>query len=282
MTNKKKRKTTTKKNNKKRQKKFGRSTYYILWSLLGVIAVIYIVSFYKLFVGPYSFRWKALYGDVNYPAGYVRGIDISHYQEDIDWELLRNATLKDSPLMFMFIKATEGEALLDENFIHNFYYARQNSIMRGAYHYFKPKSSVEKQARFFCKNVLLEDDDLPPVLDVEETGGLSKEQLQKVVLKWLNIVEEHYGVKPILYCSYSFRRDILNSKEFDQYPLWIAHYYVDQLTYEGKWQFWQHTDFGQVAGIKGNVDVNLFNGTREDLWNMRIGNNVIPDIIEEE
>ena len=260
----------------KRRSFFRRMPSYILWSLIAIIAAIYIGAFYKMFVGPYSFRWKALYGDEEYPAGTVRGIDISHYQDEIDWDLLRNATIKESPLMFVFVKATEGSDLLDENFIQNFYYARKNSIMRGAYHYFKAKSSVEKQARFFCKCVQLEDDDLPPVLDVEEDGkdvGLTNEQLQKAVLKWLRIVEKHYGVKPILYCSYSFRRDILTSKEFDAYPLWIANYYVEKLAYKGDWKFWQHTDFGRIAGIKGKVDVNLFNGSREDLLQMRVGNN---------
>ncbi|MBR3456171.1 MAG: glycoside hydrolase family 25 protein [Bacteroidaceae bacterium] len=280
-----KKKTQKKKNSKKGKKQrrsfFRRMPSYILWSLIAVIAVIYITAFYNMFVSPYSFRWKALYGDEDYPAGTVRGIDISHYQDEIDWDLLRNATVKDSPLMFIFVKATEGVGMLDENFIQNFYYARQNSIMRGAYHYFKPQSSVDKQARFFCKCVQLEEDDLPPVLDVEEDGGLSKEQLQKAVLKWLKIVEKHYGVKPILYCSYSFRRDILTAKEFDDYPLWIANYYVDKLSYKGDWKFWQHTDFGRVAGIKGNVDVNLFNGSREELWNMRIGNNQNADFNNE-
>ena len=266
---------------KQRRSFFRRIPSYLLWSLIAVVAAIYIFSFYKMFVSPYSFRWKAMYGDEVYPAGTVRGIDISHYQEEIDWDLLRNATLKDAPLMFIFVKATEGTNLLDENFIQNFYYARQSAIMRGAYHYFKPQSSVEQQARFFCRHVILEDEDLPPVLDVEEDGGLSKPQLQKAVLKWLKIVETHYGVKPILYCSYSYRRDILTAKEFDDYPLWIANYYVDKLAYKGSWKFWQHTDYGRISGIKGHVDVNLFNGSREQLKNMSIGNNRKADFEED-
>ncbi len=266
---------------KQRRSFFRRIPSYLLWSLIAVVAAIYIFSFYKMFVSPYSFRWKAMYGDEVYPAGTVRGIDISHYQEEIDWDLLRNATLKDAPLMFIFVKATEGTNLLDENFIQNFYYARQSAIMRGAYHYFKPQSSVEQQARFFCRHVILEDEDLPPVLDVEEDGGLSKPQLQKAVLEWLKIVETHYGVKPILYCSYSYRRDILTAKEFDDYPLWIANYYVDKLAYKGSWKFWQHTDYGRISGIKGHVDVNLFNGTREQLKNMSIGNNRKADFEED-
>ena len=266
---------------KQRRSFFRRTPSYLLWSLIAVVAAIYIFSFYKMFVSPYSFRWKAMYGDEVYPAGTVRGIDISHYQEEIDWDLLRNATLKDAPLMFVFVKATEGTNLLDENFIQNFYHARQSAIMRGAYHYFKPQSSVEQQARFFCRHVILEDEDLPPVLDVEEDGGLSKPQLQKAVLEWLKIVETHYGVKPILYCSYSYRRDILTAKEFDDYPLWIANYYVDKLAYKGSWKFWQHTDYGRISGIKGHVDINLFNGTREQLKNMSIGNNRKADFEED-
>ena len=79
---------------------------------IGALAIlsVYIAFFYYLFVSPYGFRWRALYGEVNYPEGYdIHGIDVSHYQGDIDWELLRNqGTIDDCPIRFVMIKATEG------------------------------------------------------------------------------------------------------------------------------------------------------------------------------
>lgn len=269
-----KKKTTTRKKKSKRSSKsknpFRRIPSYLLWTLLGLIVVIYIVFFYKTFVGPYSFRWKALYGNVTYPAGQVRGIDISHHQGEINWNKLRNTTIQGSPVSFVFIKATQGTDVWDENFNQNFFNAKKNDMIRGAYHYYSPLSSAKKQAKYFCKMVQLDEKDLPPVLDVEETGIHSKKELQKEVLTWMNIVEKHYGVTPILYASYKFKTTYLNTPEFDKYPLWIAHYYVDSLEYKGDWKFWQHTDAGKLDGIPEDIDLNIFNGDYQDLIDMTI------------
>lgn len=265
-----KKKTTTRRKKKVSRNPFKRIPSYALWISLSVIAIIYVYFFYRTFVGPYSFRWKALYGNVTYPAGTVRGIDISHYQDNINWDKLRNAQIQGSPVSFVFVKATEGTNILDENFNQNFFNAKKNDMIRGAYHFYSTSSSAKAQAKYYCKMVQLDENDLPPILDVEKINNLTPKQLQKEVLTWMNIVEKHYGTTPILYTYYKFRKDYLNSPEFDRYPYWIAHYYVDSLEYKGDWKFWQHTDAGKVDGIKGNVDINLFNGTYEDLLDMTI------------
>ena len=265
-----KRKSTRKKKKGTRRNPLRRVPSYILWTALGIIVVSYITFFYKTFVGPYSFRWKALYGNVTYPKGKVRGLDISHYQGDIDWNKLRNANIQGAPVSFIFIKATEGTSIWDENFNQNFHNARKYDIVRGAYHYFSPSSSGKAQAKFFCKMVQLDENDLPPVLDVEEIGGYTTQQLQREVLNWMNAVEKHYGVTPILYTGYKFRTSYLNTPDFDKYPYWIAHYYVDSLEYKGEWAFWQHTDVGRVDGITGDVDINVFKGDYQDLMDMTI------------
>ncbi len=256
---------------KKRFKFLRRMPSYVLWGLLALVIVIYCSIFYRTFVTPYSFRWKALYGTTVYPDGKVRGIDISHYQDNIDWDKLRNAIIHDVPIRFMFIKATEGTDIIDENFNLNFYQARKCELIRGAYHFLSTKSPADRQAKLFCKVVQLEDDDLPPVLDVETTGDLTPEQIREAVLTWMNIVERHYGVTPILYTYYNFKTTYLNTPEFDRYPLWIAHYYEPKLKYEGDWMFWQHTDAGRIDGIKGYVDVDLFNGDYKQLLKSTIG-----------
>lgn len=244
---------------------------YILWGLLALVVVVYCFFFYRTFVTPYSFRWKALYGTTVYPDGKVRGIDISHYQDEVDWDKLSNASISGTPVSFVFVKATEGTNILDENFNQNFFYARKHELIRGAYHFFSIHSPADKQARYFCKMVQLEDEDLPPVLDVETIQPYSIKQLQSEVLKWLQIVENHYGVTPILYTSYKFRTDYLSDPAFNRYYYWIAHYYVKDLEYTGKWHFWQHTDAGKVDGIKGYVDINVFNGSYKDLLNITVG-----------
>ncbi len=239
------------------------------WSIwLGGLLIVaaYVCFFYYTFVGPFSFRWRAIYGEPIFPEGYeVRGIDISHYQERVNWEKLRNASMGDAPVSFVFIKATEGEKLFDDNFNRNFANAKRNDIIRGAYHFFVPGISPRKQADFYLSIAQLEPGDLPPVLDIEKKGDLTPERLRRDVKTWLDIVEKEYGVKPILYTGYKFKVDYLNTPEFDAYPYWIAHYYVEKLAYKGKWTFWQHTDCGKVSGIKGFVDCNIFNGTYKEL-----------------
>lgn len=239
------------------------------WAIwLGGLLVIafYVCLFYHFFVSPFSFRWRALYGQPSYPDGYeVRGIDISHYQGRVNWEKLRNASVGDAPISFVFIKATEGSDLLDSDFNRNFANAKRNDLIRGAYHFYVPGVSPRKQADYYLSIAQLEPGDLPPVLDVEKIGNLTPAQLRRDVKIWLDTVEKEYQVKPIIYTGYKFKIDYLNTPEFDAYPYWIAHYYVDKLEYKGKWSFWQYTDCGRISGIKGFVDSNIFNGTVEEL-----------------
>lgn len=245
------------------------------WSLwVGglLVAAIYTAVFYHFFVDPYTFRWQAIYGDATYPDGYsIQGIDISHHQGHIDWDLLRNAQINHNPVCFVIIKATEGRSHLDENFNDNFYEARENGFIRGAYHFFSPSVPAREQAEYFLKQVHLEDGDLPPVLDIEDGGDLTAAQIKQAALTWLRTVEKEYGVKPIIYTYYKFKTEYLSDKEFDDYPYWIAHYYVRELKYAGEWKFWQHTDRGRLPGIKGFVDFNIYNGSMYDLQRLTIG-----------
>ena len=147
--------------------------------------------FYSFFVSPTGFRWRALFGDVNYPAGYeIHGTDISHYQGDIDWDRLRGGMIEGCPLRFIMIKSTEGSSRMDSKFRDNFRQAREYGYIREAYHFWSNKSSARDQAYFFLNNVHLEEDDLPPVLDIEHMPkDRSVEDFQRDVLTWLHIVE---------------------------------------------------------------------------------------------
>lgn len=251
-------------------RKYPRWTWWVCG--IGVISV-YIWLFYYFFVSPTGFRWRALYGEANYPDGYeIHGVDISHYQGDIDWDDLRNAMIEGCPIRFIMIKATEGSSRVDEKFNDNFYMAREYGYIRGAYHFWSNKSTAREQAYFFLDKVRLEDGDLPPVLDVEhKPKDQSVEDFQRDILTWLHVVEDKYHVKPIIYTYYKFKEKYLNAPVFDDYPYWIAHYYVDKVEYKGEWKFWQHTDVGRLPGIKGYVDFNIYNGSYYDLKKLTIG-----------
>lgn len=243
-----------------------------LW-LGGIFVVVaYIWAFYYFFVGPFGFRWRALYGDAIYPDGYeIRGIDISHYQGKIDWDKLENAMIERSPIRFIVMKATEGSSRIDPSFKDNFGQAREYGYIRGAYHFWSNKSSARSQAYFFLNNVPLESGDLPPVLDIEhKPTNKNLEEFQRDILTWLHIVEDKYHVKPIIYTYYKFKINYLSSAVFDDYPYWIAHYYVDKIEYKGEWKFWQHTDAGKLPGIKGYVDFDIYNGSFYDLKKLTI------------
>lgn len=270
--------TSSRASNSRRSKKRNLTRTMPNWlrNVLAVCIVLFLTaSFYWFFVRPYAYRWKPCHGKKGYgvciPCDYeVHGIDISHYQGDIDWPVLARSQQSDFPIQFIFMKATEGGDHSDYRFAENFSKAQEYGFVRGAYHYFIPQTDPVRQADFFIHTVQLDSGDLPPVLDVETLGRKSVSELQAAVKVWLNRIESHYGVKPILYTSYKFKQRYLNDSAFNAYPYWIAHYYVDSVRYEGHWEFWQHTDVGRVPGIEKEVDLNVFNGTLEQLTGMTL------------
>ena len=123
-------KSTARRKAKKGKKHNSSPLLHVVWIVLAVVAMILLFFVGKLVVDK-AFNINAKYGEIVYPEGDVRGIDISHYQEDVDWDRLRNAELGGVPIRFIFIKATEGVNLIDENYNHNFYHARGNGFLRG-------------------------------------------------------------------------------------------------------------------------------------------------------
>ncbi|WP_437918802.1 glycoside hydrolase family 25 protein [Sphingobacterium sp. LRF_L2] len=200
---------------------------------------------------------------------YIYGIDISQYQGRINW-IEVNTIHDEVPLDFVFIRATMGERGVDRRFDENWDAAQSRTKLRGAYHYFRPNENSKKQARNFIRTVKLKPGDLPPVLDIEERPRRQPMDSLKVGLKrWLDEVEGHYGIKPILYSGDSYFTDFLE-KEFSDYVLWIANYnfWVDKP--KKHWDFWQFSERGAVSGIVGNVDLNMFKGDIEDLEELAI------------
>lgn len=194
----------------------------------------------------------------------IFGLDVSHYQGDIDWGAV--AKIQDSfPVNFVFVRATAGSVKVDRKYHKNWKKAKQKGFVRGAYHYYRPNENSILQANNFINTVKLQKGDLPPVLDIEAVPRIqSMENLKIGLKKWLNKVESHYGMKPILYSGESFYNDYLY-EDFSDYPCWIANYnfYVEHIDQD--WSFWQFTDKGSVDGVKEFVDVNIFNGNKEKL-----------------
>lgn len=255
------------------KKKFGLPAW-LRWILGGVTAIAFLAVFYYFFIRPYAYRWKPCYGQKAYgvclPYGFeVHGFDVSHHQGKINWNELVKTQYTPFPIRFVFLKASEGGDFSDTTFAYNFAEARSHGFIRGAYHYYNPKTDAGRQADFFIRSVKLEPGDLPPVLDIE-TRSDDMDKLRRDLLVWLNRIETYYHVKPILYTSYKYKTHYLNDSIFNTYPYWIAHYYVDSVEYKGPWKFWQHTDVGTLPGIRERVDLNVFNGSLEELRKMTI------------
>ncbi|RDI58307.1 glycoside hydrolase family 25 protein [Flavobacterium glaciei] len=192
------------------------------------------------------------------------GIDVSEYQGKIRWTYVDTLENK-YPLHFVFIRATVGKDRKDRQFNRNWLGAKENKMIRGAYHYYRPNENSIEQAELFIKTVTLQKGDLPPVLDIEKLPkNQSIENLKLGLKRWLNAVESHYGVKPIIYTGERYYDDFLK-EEFSDYLFWIANYNFYREEIAEEWLFWQFTEKASVPGIKGNVDVNIYNGDLQQL-----------------
>ena len=187
------------------------------------------------------------------------GFDVSEYQSKIQWDSISQLE-NEFEMTFVFIRATAGKNRKDRRFDENWKESKNNSFVRGAYHYYRPNENSIKQAENFIKTVKLEKGDLPPVLDIEKLPkSQSIDSLKVGLRRWLVKVEKHYKVKPIIYSGESYYTDFLK-EEFSEYPFWIANYNLWRKDIEEDWLFWQFSEKAKVKGIKGMIDVNVYNG----------------------
>jgi len=199
----------------------------------------------------------------------VTGIDVSHFQQDIDWKAVASAGAR-----FCFIKATEGAQSVDERFTANWHGSAEAGLMRGAYHFFHPVVPVSAQVDLFVRTVeKLQENDLPPALDLEapaEWTGIPQANRVALVLQWLEGVENRLGVRPLVYLCPAFANEVLqNAPALARFPLWIAHKTLAAAPMVPKpwksWVFWQYSDQVKMPGIATAVDGNRFNGTTDTL-----------------
>ncbi len=198
----------------------------------------------------------------------IFGMDISHYQrkEDISWDSLSIGN-RAIPLKFVVMRATMGNRSADRHFDEFWTSAKKHGLIRGAYHFYRADEDPVVQANNFLSRVKLESGNLPPVLDIEKIPRRkSKKKLIEDLKIWCRIIEEAYGVKPIIYTYYYYHKDFLKG-EFDEYPLWLANYNdVPQPSPDSEWKMWQFSENGIVYGINTKVDLNVFNG---NLWSFK-------------
>ena len=184
------------------------------------------------------------------------GIDVSRYQGNIDWKMVAS----DKNIKFVYIKASEGITISPKHYHLNIKEIRQAGIPVGAYHFFHPDISVQRQFDNFTKQVKKEDQDLVPLIDVESARNVPQKAVADSVKKFADMLEKHYGCRPMIYTGSDFYNNYLSYK-FSKYPLFIARYSTAKpvLKDGAKWVLWQFTEKGKVAGIKDKVDMSRFN-----------------------
>jgi len=207
---------------------------------------------------------------IEIPTNYsIHGIDVSKYQDVIDWSSVKDMKVGSVQMSFAFIKATEGLGNEDAYFQRNWKKAKDAGLARGAYHFFLATKSGKAQAENFINSVELLPGDMPPVLDIEQTYGVSPDKLRARAKEWLQTIQDHYHVMPIIYTNVDFYKQYLKD-DFDGYPLWIAHYLQkERPSIYRDWAFWQHSEAGRVNGILTRVDFDVFNGDSAEfrkLW----------------
>ena len=252
---------------KKKPRKKKKQIRISIWCVITALFVLFC-----LVCLPYIKNGRPERRGAKVPTGvFSYGIDISHYQNRIEWDSLMVMTdakgrtissithAKDvRPVSYVLIKATEGANMKDRMFDSHWKEAERKNIRRGAYHFFRSSKDPLVQAEHFIETVgNLRYKDIPPVLDIETIHkGCSKKELNEKALKWLRKVESHYGRKPIVYSGASFIEDMLCDEIKSSYPIWVAHYGTERPECS-EWDFWQVTDKAVVHGIRGNVDLSV-------------------------
>lgn len=202
----------------------------------------------------------------------VHGVDVSHYQGTIDWDVLSQ------DLDFAFIKATEGSTHVDDRFQYNWQAAEQTHLYLGAYHFFSFDSEGHRQAASYIDTVGSLNGKLAPVVDVEYYGDKrsnppGRSEVIENLRSMLDTLEQHYEIKPIIYTTYTVYNDYIKG-EFEEYPLWVRSVYCPpSVLFGNKWSFWQYMDTAMLDGYAGDqkyIDVNVFKGTKQDLEKLMI------------
>lgn len=254
----KKRKSKTKKHKRQRR----RNTVLLLFGLTLLAALFLVVKCVRRSQAP-----------AHIPDGYNSFcIDLSHHNGVVtDWDNLRihvaaDGTVVESaekaavtyPVTMVYVKATEGERMVDPHFLSNWTAARARRYAVGAYHFYLSDKDPVKQAENYIRVVgPLRERDLAPVLDVEKMHrGCTERELNADIRLWLETVEAYYGKKPVIYCPDNFARRVLASDIISRYRIWVAHYGVSAPDFT-RWSLWQFTDRGLVDGISGYVDLSV-------------------------
>ncbi|MDE7413854.1 MAG: hypothetical protein K2N05_08740 [Muribaculaceae bacterium] len=200
----------------------------------------------------------------------IRGIDISRH----NYMMNLDAAAGDG-IEFVFIKASEGKDHRDENFQINYDKAGHAGLKRGAYHFFRFDKDGTDQAQNFMRVVGDKKLELGVAIDIEETGNAKGVPRDSILIRLQDMVDylNLKGYRVMFYTNRDGYEDFLMNN-YAGMPLWICHF--SSTPFDADWTFWQFDHHGKVEGIPGEVDMNVFIGSRKD-WETYL-NAMDPDI----
>ena len=197
----------------------------------------------------------------------IIGADVSSYQAEINMN-----KLKEQNIEFIYIKATEGSTFQDGRFAENWENAARAELSSGAYHFFSYDSEGRTQAENFIRTVGTDlKGRLLPAVDVEYYGDKEKnppekEDVVRELRIYLEMLEEEYGVKPLIYTRSDIYEKYLKG-EFDEYKKWMSSIYTPlSWNYKDDWYIWQYLNRGKLEGYTGgemSIDLNVLNKEKE-------------------
>ena len=202
-------------------------------------------------------KGQNLYEQCEDTCTHVHGIDLSHYQGEVFWETVGENT----KMAYVYLKATEGGDRIDERYENNITLAHKYGLKVGSYHFYRPKTEQQKQLENFMTQCRPGEQDLIPMIDIETKSGLPTEEFCDSLLKFLDLVEQTYKQKPLLYTFTNFYNKWLVGK-IDGYPLMIAQYNDKEpvLADDREYLMWQYTCKGRIVGVNAYIDKSRFVG----------------------
>lgn len=188
------------------------------------------------------------------------GIDVSSHQKDIDWAKVS----KDKNIRFVYIKATEGATYVSPHYERNLREAKKVGIKVGSYHFMRTTTTMQEQFENFKRVVKPEEQDLLPLIDFENRGNWTPQQMVDSLTMLAGLFRDYYHCEPMIYTSSNFYNKYL-SPHFDNYPLFIARYHDEapRLTGDVPYTLWQFTESAKLDGVVTAVDMSRFANGKE-------------------
>ncbi len=180
---------------------------------------------------------------------------MSHHNGIIDWEKVAS-----TPLLFVYIKATEGATHVDKRYKTNIEGAKSAGYKVGSYHFFRMTSSAHDQFANFRRTVDLKEQDLIPMVDVETSDKHSAKEMRDSLNVFIGLVRKYYGVRPMIYATNRSYNELCEG-HYPSYPLYIGRYgnKAPKIKGKGIYTIWQYTENGSLDGIPKPVDKAKFN-----------------------